>query len=489
MRQIVRYGVLFLGAVLATVFSSRPPAELFAAETASAPGSCVPPKSINSYKPIDICDSVYRVSCNVSQSILSGFAANVGNEVGLVTALHGVASCSDISVTNVTSGLKSGFNVDKVDVRHDVAFLRSAGFKPRHILSPRGRDFDNAMTVVGYPGAITDQLAFPVSPQIQPLTELKNLLTPPDLVTLQGRNSPEVTSIVLSLIGPLQPGFSGAPVLASNGQVAAVVDGGLGLGSSVGWAIPYRSVQWSSVANVRTALASLPKGNTTPLESYSTTGNLYFADSAQIVGRIYKLNGPVVSVAFQRPAGQIYSVAVSPKSQLFYCDANEHFIYKVQGDREQIVYQHSTYVRKVVFDRLGDLYFSEASGAGGDGTIYRMTGSIASKFFTVKLSEVGGYWAGDFAFDSTGALWLSSGNIRPARLYEVVAAIPQNRFQTANTMVGISFDRDGTLLYSDFGEILRLDLASRKITVVYQAPSVPAPGSHGGIRIWGTSPQ
>jgi glucose/arabinose dehydrogenase len=114
--------------------------------------------------------------------------------------------------------------------------------------------------------------------------------------------------------------------------------------------------------------------------------------------------------------------------KLYYVNANEDKIYRSSETgtgwtREEVVYDHDTYVRDLAFDldQDGDLvlYFSEATGAGADGKIYRIEDDAPVLYRTIALSDVGGSWAGDFAFGEDGTLYLSSGNRVPASIYKV----------------------------------------------------------------------
>ena len=175
---------------------------------------------------------------------------------------------------------------------------------------------------------------------------------------------------------------------------------------------------------------------------------------------------------FRRPSNNLYSVAVSPTGVIFFCNANEPRIYKIENGHEQLVYTHSTYVRSVGFDSRGTLYFSESTGAGGDGKIYRLDGSTAAPFYSVRLADIDGYWAGDFAFDRQGTLWLSSGNRRPANLYKVVSGSLSRLFTSADSIDGISFASDGSLLYAGGGHaIYRLAIPSYKPDLLYESPA------------------
>lgn len=221
------------------------------------------------------------------------------------------------------------------------------------------------------------------------------------------------------------------------------------------WVAQAPQVPPSSVANV------VPKG-----------GTVYFADGGEPVGTIWKLQGGTVSAVYRRPSNRIYSVAISRNGIIYFCNANENKVYQLQEEHERVVYTHNTYVRRLAFDHNGDLYFSEATGGVGDGKIYRHKGSAAVPVFSVRLSTVDGYWAGDFAFDSQGALWLSSGNRRPANLYKVTNGEPSRVFTSSDSIAGIAFAADGSLIYTDSGHsIYRLTLPALSSELLYRSPT------------------
>ena len=73
----------------------------------------------------------------------------------------------------------------------------------------------------------------------------------------------------------------------------------------------------------------------------------------------------------------------------------------------------------------------------------------------MRLAEVEGIWAGNFTFDATGTLWLSSGNRIPASLFKVVNGRPQRMFNSGGSISGLAFTRQGDLLYTDWRETVR----------------------------------
>jgi streptogramin lyase len=169
----------------------------------------------------------------------------------------------------------------------------------------------------------------------------------------------------------------------------------------------------------------------------------------------------------------LYSLAVSPDGAIYFLNANEHDIYRLEGNREVKVYTHTTYVRNVKFDGQGRLYFSESTGARADGVIYRLEDGRAVHHFQVRLSDVDGYWAGDFAFDAHGILWLSSGNRVPASLYQVKEGRPQRMFTAPGAISGFTFTDEGDLLFADWAQrVDRVELPGFHVSEAVYAPDL-----------------
>ncbi len=185
---------------------------------------------------------------------------------------------------------------------------------------------------------------------------------------------------------------------------------------------------------------------------------------------------------YTRPSRNLYSFAFHPyvPEKLYYVNANENKIYRSSEtytgwSREEVVYDHDTYVRDLAFDldRDGDLvlYFSEATGAGADGKIYRIEDDAPVLYRTIVLSDVNGFWAGDFAFGEDGTLYLSSGNRVPASIYKVDEWGVQEIFTDSEEPIkGLAY-KDGFLYYANWGtKIYRLDLETIERTTVYSNP-------------------
>jgi len=407
---------------------------------------------------------VLRVECPREGRVLSGFKAQVSGVRGIVTALHGVVGCSDLLAFNNDESYP-GLRILNVDIGLDAAFLTSAALEVGSDWLETAGFQGQDLRVVGYPQGLGYQFSHRVEPQLTPLRPLRTSL-PDDVANdLERRGSPELDQTILSLSGAIQNGYSGAPILTWEGQVIAVANGGLKSGSvDIGWAMPLWEASWEEAGGLRDELASLADGSSTALfgAQASSSTNLptfYLTDGGSQVGRIYEVSEGRLREIYVRQRGRLYYVAVDRQGTIYFSNGNDREIYRLEGGRESRVYTHSTYTRDLAFDAEGHLYFSESTGAGGDGTIYRLHGAQAMPFYRVRLGDVDGFWAGSFAFDSEGTLWLSSGNRRPAALYKVVEGRPRRMVSSGGSIAGFAFSDSGDLLYADWRQrVHRLEL-------------------------------
>ena len=211
------------------------------------------------------------------------------------------------------------------------------------------------------------------------------------------------------------------------------------------------------------------------------TIDIYFADAKESPGSVYHYNTTtgIEGTIYTRPSGNLYSFTFHPRipEKLYYVNANEYKIYRTHQTGlgwapEEVVYTHDTYVGDLAFafDKAGNLglYFSEATGAGGNGKIYKIGDSTASLFYEVKLADVGGFWAGDFAFDDKNNLYLSSGNRVPASIYKVEGGIVKEIFKDEKEPISGFTYKDGSLYYANWRtKIYQLDLSTGGRTAIY----------------------
>jgi hypothetical protein len=253
-----------------------------------------------------------------------------------------------------------------------------------------------------------------------------------------------------------------------------------------------------------------------PASSYAA---IYFADAYEPRGSVYRATSydAPPEMLYTRPSGRLYSFAFHPElpEKLYYVNANEYKIYRAvqmtggNWSSEEEVFSHDTYMRDLAFafDKTGELglYFSEATGAASNGSIYKLVSvpgansSMAQLFYNVSLSDVGGSWSGDFAFDNEGSLYLSSGNRIPASIFRVEngTGAVNEVFKDENESIKGLVYRAGSLYYANWdGNIYRLDLGKTSREVYYADPertwtsdvgfreadpgSLPMAGEHSG---------
>jgi len=192
-------------------------------------------------------------------------------------------------------------------------------------------------------------------------------------------------------------------------------------------------------------------------------------------GRLAELVGKHVKSRHIRTTagnGGMFSAAESPAGELYFCDATEARIFKIEADHEVVVYQHHAPIKHLEFGANGRLYFSSVMGSRDPGTIYELEGATATAYYALQPGALPATWAGGFAFDTHGMLWLSSGPQRPASLYRVHFQTLEKVFTTGDTgIMGFGFLRDGSIVYADNARsVMHLTLPSLQATRLFESP-------------------
>lgn len=213
--------------------------------------------------------------------------------------------------------------------------------------------------------------------------------------------------------------------------------------------------------------------------SHQDLTGIYYVDSSQFPGALYRYNPTTdtESIVFTRQNGRFSSFTLTKfPDELFYAYGNDYRIFHTVRSRdgewapEEVIYTHTTYVRDIAFGPGPALYFSEASGCSDDGKVYRIDDATATLYYTVRLSDIG-CWAGDFAFDEDGTLYLTTGNRVPASLYKIVAGRPERVYRARHSIVGLDV-RNGIAYYTDFRQrIYYLDMSTNQEFLLYTKPS------------------
>lgn len=212
---------------------------------------------------------------------------------------------------------------------------------------------------------------------------------------------------------------------------------------------------------------------------------VYFATAADHPGAVYRIDMSTgdVFVIYTRPRAQLTSFTFHPEipEKLYYVDANDKKIFltvwlRDHWSEEEVVYEHTTYVRDIAFGpepgassspgHKWVLFFSEATGAGG-GKIYYLDGRNRPVLFY----EVHEEWAGDFAFDEEGNLYVSSGNTVPANLYKLTDRGLEVIFTHSGAIKGFVV-RGGTVYFADWrSSICILDIATGSLGKIFDDPT------------------
>lgn len=407
---------------------------------------------------VTLCEYVLSLSCPARGLRFTGFLAEVEGEVGVITALHAVADCPAGGIAEWNRGHSADLRLDRIDIRNDVAFLTGHG------LGLTGLDFANELPgeqlrVVGFSGGA--QLQFETYldlSQKQPVPLAAVDLPSQVRDMLHSRKSPTLQTNAWVMVGELNRGHSGAPILDESGQVIAIGNGGLrAFDSDTVWAIPTGEIDWSRhrVSSIRSELGGR---STDGLMAYFddeagassvSLPPILLADSRDNQGPIYRHDAYGTSIPFTWGDGRLYSLATLPGGRVVFSNHNDANIYEIVQGNVRVLHRHSTYTRDVEFDAQGRLYFSESSGAGGNGRIYRIWRGNVSEQMEVKLDHVDGFWAGRFAFAPDNTIWLASGNRIPASLYEVRDGKPRLRYRTNHPINGFSFLDEDTIVFTD----------------------------------------
>jgi hypothetical protein len=224
------------------------------------------------------------------------------------------------------------------------------------------------------------------------------------------------------------------------------------------------------------ALLPAPAGAQSSAEVAAPAPGLYVTDGNASPGSVYSLaaNGSLVPY-YTRRSGALAHFAFSLLGDLFFTTGDDFAIYMVTPGGEQTYFTARTFVKDLAFGPDGLLYFSLATGGGGDGAIWRLTPDVEAELvYNIPLSAVDGFWAGDFAFGSDGAVYLSSGNTAQASIYRLDPADPSTivrlyRQPDGKDIDGLISDASGAFYFTDQSTgLYRLNLPAQR-TVIWSS--------------------
>ncbi|MBT1688114.1 S1 family peptidase [Dawidia soli] len=201
---------------------------------------------------------------NGKEKIATGFIYQ--SKEYAVTAYHVVAGASNILVRYERQGAERTATVQKIYKHADLALIKIDN--PLNVaalqLATAELTLNQNLTALGFyfDAKSMDQRKLSLSSS----NELRNILPSKNVTEIKNNGCPGLSLVIHKLQdNPLLPGFSGCPVLNSQGRVVGIGDGGLENGAySISWAIP--------VSEIAKLMASTESFGTTSLQS-----TLYFS--------------------------------------------------------------------------------------------------------------------------------------------------------------------------------------------------------------------
>jgi hypothetical protein len=184
---------------------------------------------------------------------------------------------------------------------------------------------------------------------------------------------------------------------------------------------------------------------------------------------------------------ELHAFAVGRDGRQYYLCYNEPSLVQADKDGERKIFTHTTYVRDLALDEDDNIYFSEASGAGSPGKIYRLvpaTDKVAARVevhYTVNPEKVSGYWGGNFAFGrnakgklDTDTLYLCSGAV-PAYIFRITRnqgqwSAPTCVYSAGGNIVSLVFTSPAAAYYVADNKVFRLTDTGSK--VAFTVPGV-----------------
>lgn len=193
-------------------------------------------------------------------------------------------------------------------------------------------------------------------------------------------------------------------------------------------------------------------------------GQMYLATRDVNPGVVLHVSAAGEAPVFTRPASNLTSLTFgrTPKGvqaeagvmSLIFCNAiSQKSIWRATSPAtEAMLTGAREYIREVAFGPGGGLYYSHSSGAAADGQIMVLAGAAPTLYTKIEIAKIGGFWAGNFAFDPDGKLYVSNGNMGGARIWAYPpggAPAPSVVFKTTGSILGFWFTDATNFLYTD----------------------------------------
>jgi hypothetical protein len=215
-----------------------------------ASGQPIPPAPSNETV-VAAEDSVFHVVASrcqrngvtVDDRTSSGFGVVAGGQLRLVTALHGVAGCKDITLQYNNASFVS--QIAKVYLKADLALLDAPDdlHLPGLVIASHQPVPGQVLETIGYGSTLAinpsrTEIRRGGSSTIRSLVKNSKIIA-----ALQQQGFPDVKAPIINIDSPLTPGDSGAPLIDDKGGVVGIANGNLLQGTSPhSWAFPISNV-------------------------------------------------------------------------------------------------------------------------------------------------------------------------------------------------------------------------------------------------------
>ncbi len=199
-------------------------------------------------------DCKYNKNSPKTTNILTGFVwQEAGKVKGVVTALHGVCGCSNISIEEINGRNYFNIKIVQADIINDAAVLTSSEIQQNF---STGLEFSTSspsnfagknVKMNGYPLGISLQLdSRYIRIRNTPTTKLKKYIKERLQGSMRKRGSPYPFIDVINVEGEIVEGSSGSPLIFDN-KVIGIANGGLDDGINVCWAVPTYNLNFKSI--------------------------------------------------------------------------------------------------------------------------------------------------------------------------------------------------------------------------------------------------
>lgn len=179
----------------------------------------------------------------VDDRVSSGFGVVAGGQLRLVTALHGVAGCTDVTLQYKDTPFVS--RIAKFYKKADLVLLDAPDdlHLPGLVIASHPPVPGQELEAIGYGSTLAINPRHAVI-RLGGSSTIRSLVKNSKIIAaMQGQGFPDVKAPIINIDSPLTPGDSGAPLIDDKGGVVGIANGNLLEGTSPdSWAFPISNV-------------------------------------------------------------------------------------------------------------------------------------------------------------------------------------------------------------------------------------------------------